>query len=93
MNQPAEGEHPQLHVRGKPLPRRYEPVLRAVVRAESNKRIAKAAGLSQNTVRVYLSELYRVFEVAGRTELAMALREDPCLRDLLWPGEAVRRAS
>ena len=48
-------------------PRQHE-VLELLVQGKSNREIAEAMGLSENTVKVHLAAIYRVLGVSSRTE-------------------------
>jgi DNA-binding NarL/FixJ family response regulator len=52
-------------------PRQHE-VLELLVQGKSNREIAEAMGLSENTVKVHLVTIYRVLGVSSRTEALLA---------------------
>jgi DNA-binding NarL/FixJ family response regulator len=52
-------------------PRQHE-VLALVVQGKSNRDIAEAMGLSENTVKVHLVAIFRVLGVSSRTEALLA---------------------
>jgi len=53
------------------LTRREREVLRLVARGESNKRVAAALGLSEGTVKSYLSGVFEKLGVGDRTQAAL----------------------
>jgi DNA-binding NarL/FixJ family response regulator len=63
-------------------PRQHE-VLGLLVQGKSNREIAEAMGLSENTVKVHLAAVFRVLGVSSRTEALLAgmkrlpSRQDP----------------
>ncbi len=52
-------------------PRQHE-VLELLVQGKSNREIAEAMGLSENTVKVHLAAIYRVLGVSSRAEALLA---------------------
>jgi DNA-binding NarL/FixJ family response regulator len=62
---------------------RQQQVLELLVQGKSNREIAEAMGLSENTVKVHLVTIYRVLGVSSRTEALLAgmkrlpSRQDP----------------
>jgi DNA-binding NarL/FixJ family response regulator len=52
-------------------PRQHE-VLELLVAGKSNREIAEAMGLSENTVKVHLAAIYRVLGVSSRVEAVLA---------------------
>ncbi len=52
-------------------PRQHE-VLELLVQGKSNRDIAKALGLSENTVKVHMAAIFRVLGVSSRTEAVLA---------------------
>ena len=52
-------------------PRQHE-VLELLVQGKSNREIAEAMGLSENTVKVHLAAIYRVLGVSSRVEAVLA---------------------
>ena len=52
-------------------PRQHE-VLALLVQGKSNREIAEALGLSENTVKVHLAAIFRVLGVSSRTEAFLA---------------------
>jgi len=54
---------------GSPLPPRVAQTLDYLLRGDSEKQIAQRLGVSRNTVHVYISSLYRHFDVSSRAEL------------------------
>ena len=54
---------------GSPLPPRVAQTLEHLLRGDSEKQIARYLGVSRNTVHVYVTMLYRHFDVCTRAEL------------------------
>ena len=52
-------------------PRQYE-VLEMLVQGKSNRDIAEALGLSENTIKVHLAAIFRTLGVSSRTEALLA---------------------
>lgn len=57
------------------IPARLIPVLRLVAQGKRNKTIANELSLAEHTVENYISELFELFGVESRTELALATRD------------------
>ena len=51
------------------LPRRLHQTLQGLTRGDSEKQIARALGISQHTVHVYVKQLYKRLGVSSRAEL------------------------
>jgi DNA-binding NarL/FixJ family response regulator len=68
----AESPAPQPARAGQRLTPRQQAVLEHLVQGKSNRDIAAALGLSENTVKVYLVTIYRVLGVSSRTEALLA---------------------
>jgi DNA-binding NarL/FixJ family response regulator len=54
------------------LTRRQQEVLELLVQGKSNREIAEAMGLSENTVKVHLVTVFKVLGVSSRTEALLA---------------------
>jgi DNA-binding NarL/FixJ family response regulator len=54
------------------LTSRQQEVLELLVQGKSNREIAEALGLSENTVKVHLVTIYRVLGVSSRNEALLA---------------------
>lgn len=57
------------------IPARLIPVLRLVTQGKRNKTIANELSPAEHTVENYISELFELFGVESRTELALATRD------------------
>ena len=72
--------HPSWHAPadepGVPLTARQQDVLRLIRAGSSNKEIAGALGLSENTVKVHVNALFRALGVKTRAEAARAPDQD-----------------
>ena len=64
----AQYERP-LRPDGSPLPPRLAETLTHLLGGDSEKEIARRLGVSRNTVHVYVTSLYRHYEVSSRGEL------------------------
>lgn len=71
MRSAGAGEGDGLVERIESLPARYRPVLDEVLRGRSNREIARGLGMSEATVRTYMSEILRHCDCRSRTELAV----------------------
>lgn len=58
------------------ITQRQRDVLRLVLEGMSNKQIARELGLSENTVKVHLSAIFRVIGVSNRTQAVIALKNE-----------------
>lgn len=69
---------PGMHAKGNPRDRftgRQMDVLELVASGHSNKVIARRLGLSEHTIKIHLSAVFRTLGVSNRTEAAIACRE------------------
>lgn len=62
----ADRRHPAVEDKG--LTKRELEVLRALAEGKSNKQIARALWLAEQTVKFHLTSIYRKLEVQGRTQ-------------------------
>jgi two-component system nitrate/nitrite response regulator NarL len=69
------GQHPIVPQRHSPLTAREIEIVRGVARAESNKQIAAALGISEQTVKNRLRIIYEKLGVTNRVELALKAGE------------------
>jgi DNA-binding CsgD family transcriptional regulator len=56
------------------LSRREKDLLNLVMQMKNNRQMADALGLSDHSVRNYMSSLYKAFDVGDRMELIQKLR-------------------
>jgi DNA-binding NarL/FixJ family response regulator len=69
---PTNTPAPERAPAGQGLTPRQQEVLEHLVQGKSNRDIAEALGLSENTVKVHLVTIYRVLGVSSRTEALLA---------------------
>ncbi|RJX41736.1 LuxR family transcriptional regulator [Paenibacillus pinisoli] len=70
----SESPAPQITAIQEPLTESELGLLKLICQGAPNKQIAAELGLSEGTVRVYLSRLYQKLEVSSRTQAVLAAR-------------------